>query len=151
MGVTPMHRWLVAAKPEEGSMAFEFKKRESVRKAVGRLGRKGIEKALCSLDHCDRLEAVHNVRKDIKQLRALLRLVHRAMPRSEYRRHSGTLRKAAGHLAAARDAHVKLNALRNLIDHFQRELAPRSFKKIKAILAADCRKQHLLASLEQLS
>jgi CHAD domain-containing protein len=123
-------------------MAFEFKKKESVRKTVKRIGRKGIEKALCSLGHCDRLEAVHEVRKDIKQLRALLRLVRRGMPRSECRRYSDTLREAAGHLAAARDAHVKLNALRNLIDHFQRELAPRSFQRIKAILSADCHKQH---------
>jgi len=123
-------------------MAFEFKKKESVRKAVRRLGRKGIEKALCSLEPCDRLESVHVARKDIKQLRALLRLVRSAMPRSKYRRYSDTLREAAGHLAAARDAHVKLNALRNLSAHFQGKLAPRSFQKIKAILAADCRKQH---------
>jgi CHAD domain-containing protein len=122
-------------------MAFEFKKEESVRKGMRRLGRKRIEKALCSLEHCNRLEAVHEVRKDIKELRALLRLVRKATPRSEYRRYSDTLREAAGHLATARDAHVKLNALRNLIAHFQRELAPRSFQKIKAMLAQDCRKQ----------
>lgn len=122
-------------------MAFEFKKKESVRKAVRRLGRKSIEKALCSLELCDRLEAVHEIRKDIKELRALLRLVRKATPRCEYRRYSDTLREAAGYLAAARDAHVKLNALRNLTAQFQRELAPRSLQTIKTILATNCRKQ----------
>lgn len=84
-----------------GSMAFEFKKKESVRKAIKRLGRKRIEKAIGDLKRCERLDAVHEVRKEIKQLRALLRLVRGAVSRPEYRRFTDTLREAAGLLAAA--------------------------------------------------
>ncbi len=127
-------------------MAIEFKKKESVRKAVKRLGRRHIDKALEELAHCERLEAVHGVRKRIKALRALLRLVRAAMASSDYRRCTETLREAARHLGAARDAHVKVNALAALATHFKPELAARSFHQIKAILIADCRKQQAALS-----
>ena len=122
-------------------MAFEFKKKESVRKAVQRLGRKRIEKALEKLKRCRRLDAVHEVRKEIKQLRALLRLVRGAMPGTKYRQYTATLREAAGHLAAARDAQVKVSALAGLVAQFKGELPPGSFGQIKAILTANCREQ----------
>jgi CHAD domain-containing protein len=122
-------------------MSFEFKRKQSVQKAVRRLGARRIDKSLCALKHCDRLEAVHSVRKDIKQLRALLRLVRDGIPRSDYRRQIEVLRKAASLLAAARDAHVKVNALAGLTRHFHQELAPRSFRKIKSALSADCERR----------
>ena len=122
-------------------MAFEFKKKESVRKAVKRLGRKRIEKALCELKHCERLEAVHEVRKEIKQLRALLRLVRAAMAQSDYHHCSDLLRETAAHLAAARDAYVKVSALVDLIAHFKSELSSHSFDKIKRGLSKNCRIQ----------
>jgi CHAD domain-containing protein len=119
-------------------MAFTFKKNKSVRRSVKRLARKRISRALEHLEDCDKLEAVHEVRKDIKQLRALLRLVRAAMPKSQYRCCSRVLRKAAGELGAARDAHVKVNALAELIKHYKKELPPRAFVNIKKVLAADC-------------
>jgi CHAD domain-containing protein len=122
-------------------MAFQFKRKESVRKAVRRLAQRGIEKALRDLAHCGRIEAVHEVRKEIKQLRALLRLVCAAMDESDYRRYSKRLREAARLLAAARDAWVRVNALAGLTGHFKQELAPRPFRQIRGILAADCRKE----------
>ncbi len=122
-------------------MALEFKKKESVRNAVKRLGRRHVDKALHELAHCERLEAVHEVRKRIKALRALLRLVRPTMASSDYRRCADTLREAARHLGAARDAHVKVNALAALAHHFKQELAPRSFHQIRAVLTADCRQE----------
>jgi hypothetical protein len=59
----------------KGRMAFALKKKESVPKGVRRLGQRQVKKALEDLEHCDRLEAVHEIRKKIKELRALLRLV----------------------------------------------------------------------------
>ncbi len=127
-------------------MAFELKKKESVCKAVRRLGRKRIEKALGHLECCERLDAVHEVRKEIKQLRALLRLVRGAMARSDYRPCAGTLREAAGHLGAARDAHVKVNALTDLTAHFKPELSPHPFEETKRLLSANCRQQQTALS-----
>jgi CHAD domain-containing protein len=131
-------------------MAFEFRKKESVRKAVKRLGRREINKALRALEHCDQLEPVHEVRTDIKRLRALLRLVRPALRRADYRRCSNTLRKAAGCLAPARDAHVKVNALGELIRHFTRQLPPCPFPRITLILAEDCRNERARLSKERL-
>ncbi len=127
-------------------MAFELKKKESVCKAVKRLGRKRIEKALSDLQRCERLDAVHGVRKEIKQLRALLRLVRGALAQSDYRKCSDTLREAAGHLGAARDAHVKVNALTDLIAHFKTELSPSSFDEIKRLLRTNCQQQQSVLS-----
>jgi CHAD domain-containing protein len=127
--------------PVEKGMGFEFKKTESVRKAIKRLGRRQVEKALCALEHCEKLEGVHEVRKDIKQLRAFLRLMCTGLSRTDYRRCSKTLKEAADHLAAARDAQVKLNALVDLTGRFKQELAPRAFHEIKGVLATACRTQ----------
>src|ERR1041385_7814424 len=120
-------------------MAFEFKRKESARKAVKRLGCQQLEKALADLKHCKKLEAVHEIRKKIKALRALLRLVRDAVPRSDYRACCKSLREAADHLSEARDAHVKVNALKYLVAHFRSELGPRPFREIQSVLAADCR------------
>ena len=79
-------------------MAFCLKRREPVAKAVRRLGRKRMEKALASLEHCDEVTAVHSVRKDIKQTRGLLRLVRPQLDKEEYSRHIKLLRKAARRL-----------------------------------------------------
>lgn len=122
-------------------MALHFKRKESVLKGVRRIARRRTEKALEALRHCERLEAVHNVRKEIKQLRALLRLTHDAMPCSDYRRCSSELRGVARCLASARDAHVKVSALEHLAHHFKNELASRPFQQIKHLLVEDCRKE----------
>lgn len=121
-------------------MAFEFKRKESVRKGLRRLGRRRAEKALDHLEHCERLEAVHEVRKEIKRLRALLRLVRPGMTRSEYRSCTNTLREAAAQLGPARDAHVRVNALADLSRHFQHELSAHPFSHIRQMLAANRRK-----------
>jgi CHAD domain-containing protein len=122
-------------------MALKFKKKASIRKNVKRLGQRLIKKSLDELKQGDQLEAVHEVRKRIKQLRALLRLVRGAMSRGDYRCLSRALREIAKPLGPARDARVKVEALADLIDHFREELAPRSFRQVKQVFAGDCRRQ----------
>ena len=125
-------------------MAFELKKKESLRKGFKRLGRRQIDKALHSLGHCDRLEAVHEVRKEIKRLRALLRLLRSALAGAG--RCTDLLRCAAGQLAAARDAHVRLSAVADLRNQFKQELSSRPFAHIEGVLEADCRREQARAS-----
>jgi len=55
-------------------MALEIKRKETVRQALRRIGPRLTGKALTALRDCDTLDAVHEVRKNIKQSRALLRL-----------------------------------------------------------------------------
>lgn len=120
-------------------MAFEFKRKRSVRKNFKKLGRNRVKRALKSLQHSERLDAVHEVRKSIKELRALLRLMRASLSSADYERCAITLREAANQLGPARDAHVKLQALGELRGHFEREVKPRSFHQLSSALSANCR------------
>jgi len=122
-------------------MGFEFKRRESVRQALKRCGQKRSEQASRTLADCARTEAVHEVRKNIKQLRALLRLVRSAMKQSDYKGCSELLREAAGCLAAARDTHVTLSALDGLAGQLESQVSPPSFRVLKNTLATDCHRR----------
>ena len=59
-------------------------------------------------------ESVHNARKDIKKLRALLRLVRGEIGKSVYREENDALRSAAAELAGSRDADVLVVTLDGL-------------------------------------
>ena len=59
-------------------------------------------------------EAVHNARKDIKKLRALLRLVRGELGTDAYRRENDAFRAAAAELAGTRDADVLVATLDGL-------------------------------------
>lgn len=119
-------------------MAFHFKKKESPTKAARRLSRERIGKALAHLQKCDRLEAVHSVRKEIKKVRATLELVRERIDEDAYRKYEKTLRVAAKHLRDARDAHVRPRTLEQLTVHFKGRLPARPFVEIKKALRQNC-------------
>ena len=118
-------------------MAFCFKRKQSVAKAVRRLGRTRIEAALGCLADCRQTEAIHSVRKEIKKVRAVLRLIRGRISNKDYRRLNKELRKAAGHLSVVRDAHVRSETLNELTVHFRSQLGPRSLRHLRAVLRAD--------------
>jgi CHAD domain-containing protein len=120
-------------------MAFKFKKKESVAKAVQRLSSGCVEKALECFQKSDQLDGIHSARKEIKKMRALLRMIRREIGEKSYRKRARYLEKAAKHLAAPRDAHVKIQTIETLTDHFKEELSAHSFKKIRAALRRGCR------------
>jgi CHAD domain-containing protein len=115
-------------------MAFCFKRKEPVSRAIRRLGRERIKEALECLDDCRRGEAIHCARKEIKKVRAVLRLVRTKIPKKDFRRLIRLLREAADHLAAPRDALVKANTLRDLARHFKEQLSPGAFRHVRAKL-----------------
>src|SRR5688572_16978495 len=115
-------------------MAFCFKKGESVSKAVRRLSRRRIENALECLKDCDQAEAIHCARKDIKRVRAVIRLVRTKIRKKECRRITGLLREAANELAAPRDPYVTAMTVRNLARHFKGQLAPGAPRHVRAEL-----------------
>lgn len=122
-------------------MPFRFKKKESVAKAVRRLCCERLDDALETLDRSAKLQAVHNVRKEIKKLRSILRLIRRDIGKNIYSRQTRALRQAANLLTDFRDAQVKLNAFDGLVKHFSRKLPSHSFPEIKAALQQNCRAQ----------
>jgi hypothetical protein len=67
--------------------------------------------------------AVHETRKALKRLRALVRLLEHELGANAYARESATLREVAAHLSAARDAAVMLSTLDALIKRHPRKLA----------------------------
>ena len=70
--------------------------------------------------------AVHDTRKALKRLRALLRLIRRDLGESAYLREDAVLREASLRLAGAREAHVMLATLDGLLDRHPRGLARRT-------------------------
>lgn len=119
-------------------MAFELKRKESTTKAFRRLCAGRVEAALEYIKECDTLDAVHNVRKEIKKLRALLRLARAGMRRRDCEAAMRDLKKAAQHFGPARDAHVTYQALGLLSEHFKGQLDPRQFADFKPILRRPC-------------
>ena len=123
-------------------MPFRFKRKESVRKAVRRLWCERLDDALGFVENGNnggRFEAVHDVRKEIKKMRAILRLVRAGIGKAAYGEHTDALRSAADRMTALRDAEVKLGAFDDLVKYFKRKLAPQPFPQIKAALRKNCR------------
>src|SRR5258708_3938354 len=115
-------------------MAYCFTRKESVAKAVRRVGCERNEDALECLKKCRDSGAIHCVRKDIKKVRAVLRLVRTEVPKKSYRRQIKLLREAANQLTAPRDAYVKAAALKDLSHHFKGQLAPGAWHPIRAAM-----------------
>ena len=80
--------------------------------------------AIGRLDHAedqlagdgDPAEAVHEARKDLKKLRAVLRLLRSRVGKQLYRRENTDFRDTARLLATSRDAQVHLDTLDALVD-----------------------------------
>jgi CHAD domain-containing protein len=106
-------------------MAFRIKRKETAEEAVRRLSAELIDDALENLSHSGQPAAVHAVRKDIKKLRAVLRLVRVEIGEGNYREQTTALRKAARLLAAPRDAFVVSQVLNKLEDDFKDQIRER--------------------------
>jgi hypothetical protein len=83
-------------------------------------------------------KAVHETRKSLKRLRALLRLLKEHLEEQTYARESTVLRDAARHLASARDAEVMVHTLDGLVGRQPRKLASRrGVKRLRAKLVVE--------------
>ena len=115
-------------------MGFCFKRKESVQKAINRLGRERMAHALKALKDCRQAEAIHRVRKDIKKARALLVMVRSDIEGKMFRRQIKALREAAGLLSDLRDAFVVTSALKTLSSHFTHQLAGHAIDQLRGPL-----------------
>ncbi|HXB15781.1 MAG TPA: CHAD domain-containing protein [Solirubrobacteraceae bacterium] len=83
-------------------------------------------------------KAVHETRKAIKRLRAIVRLLEGELGRDGCAREQTTLRTAAAHLAGARDAEVMLSTVDALVSRSPRRLAGRTgIAKLRRHLEAE--------------
>jgi CHAD domain-containing protein len=98
------------------SRAYRLRRKEDPAAGVRRIAYGRIDDALDHAhDHdADPVGSVHEVRKDLKKLRSLLRLVRPSIPTKIYRRENARFRDLGRELAGARDAEVKLQTLEGL-------------------------------------
>ena len=109
---------------------------ESLAAGMRRLARRHLDAACRHLDqNPDTRKAVHEARKSLKKLRALLRLLAPELGRECYRREMRAFRDAGRLLAPLRDAEVRLHTLDALME--RSGLAAKDFKTIRSGLEAD--------------
>lgn len=96
-------------------MAFRFKLGEPFDEGVRRIADEQIERAQNLLkEPGDHAVTIHETRKSLKRLRALLRLVRPAMGEAAFRDENAKLRDIGLSLSGARDRHVLLETLNKL-------------------------------------
>jgi CHAD domain-containing protein len=105
------------------SRAFRLERDEAIPEGVRRIARGRIDHAIDALADASE-EGVHDARKDMKKLRALLRLVRGEVGEEVFQREAGTFRDAARELSGVRDADVMLATLAQLEERYQAEVGP---------------------------
>src|SRR5262245_58184961 len=99
------------------SRTYRLKSGEPVREGIARIARGRIDHAVDELSGKSGStpeESVHEARKDMKKLRALLRLVRGELGNEDYRRENSCFRDASARLSGVRDADVMLARLADL-------------------------------------
>jgi CHAD domain-containing protein len=102
-------------------MAFRFDLHETFQKAIPRLARERIDRVIESLSEKPHPGAVsiHDARKDLKSLRALLRLVRGSIDKGARLRENVLFREAGRSLSIVRDPQALLEVLENLTERLQ--------------------------------
>jgi CYTH domain-containing protein/CHAD domain-containing protein len=102
------------------SKTYRLKRKEGAADGLRRIARGRIEKATERLDQVgdeELAEAIHGARKDLKKVRAVLRLLRKELGKKRFKAENRRYRDAARLLAESRDAEVKLETLAALGDH----------------------------------
>lgn len=93
-------------------MAFRFRLDEPIEKGFRRIGAEQIERARLQLKaNADAAAEVHEARKCMKRIRALLRLARDGLGEAVFRAENARFRDIAGSLASARDDYVLLETI----------------------------------------
>jgi CHAD domain-containing protein len=110
-------------------MAFRFDSRETFIKAIPRIARERIDRVIESLSEKPRPggESIHEARKNLKSLRALLRLARGSIDDGLRQRENIFFRDAGRSLSTVRDPQALLEAL----DHFGERHPTHSGPKLK--------------------
>lgn len=118
-------------------MPFRLRKKESISAAVRRMAREEIDKAIDELKEVatGKPSGLHESRKRIKKLRALVRLVAARLDRSA-KHVIQLLREAAGPLSGARDAQAMVEAFDVLMQTALTPEEARDFAPVREVLIA---------------
>jgi len=118
-------------------MAYHLKRSESVPEGIRRIAREEIESAADQLskEHRDRDEAIHEARKSIKKVRAVLRLVHPELGDTYYQETS-YLCDVGRKLSLFRDAGAVIEILDSLEQKYRNRLIASTIESIRRGLLA---------------
>lgn len=127
------------------SPSYEMAGHERLGPALRRATLAEFGAAVRSLATDDVQLAVHEARKSMKRLRAMLRLVRDEIGDDVYRRENATLRDTARIIAPVRDGQVAVSVVRDLAARFDGQLAPRALSGLDQALSA--RREETVARL----
>jgi CHAD domain-containing protein len=118
-------------------MSYRFHGHEKVSDGIVRIAAEQFERIrTLRRGHIAGGERVHEIRKAIKKLRALLRLVRKNLPEHFFQRGNRSLRETGRALAPLRDAHVLAHTAGRLSRRFGRQ-APTQFAAARKLMAAE--------------
>lgn len=111
-------------------MAYRFKIGEDLEAGLRRLGAEQIDRAISQLEGVETGAAVHETRKSIKRIRALLRLVRDGIGEAAYKRENARFGDIGRMLSSSRDQTViRATADRLAAEHPQAAAALRALKR----------------------
>lgn len=126
-------------------MTYQLKTQESLSEAIKRIVRQEIERSIEDLSDTDDSnldEAVHQVRKRLKKIRAAIRLIRDRLGESNYKQENIRFRDLARNLTYLRDSKVQIKTLDDLSAFFADLVTPEAFNNIRQNLEADYRREH---------
>ena len=131
--------------------AFKLKKKESAKKGIRRVAHDRAEDAVGLLrdEEADPIEAVHEARKDLKKLRATLKLVRPLIGDKTYGRENARFRDAGRALSDVRDAQVRAQTIDALAKRFSDDPPPGGWWTLRALLVDDASGNGALESLRE--
>jgi CHAD domain-containing protein len=91
-------------------VSYRIEKEELLAIGLARIAAEEIDLAISELDRRDHGEAIHNARKALKRLRALLRAIRVAFP-EKFRAENRYIAEIGRKISPLRDIHVQLHAL----------------------------------------
>ncbi|ACB54511.1 unknown [Crocosphaera subtropica ATCC 51142] len=130
---------------QDYSMTYRLKGQESIPRGIKRIAQEQREKAIVELTDTDKLgidEAVHQARKRLKKIRAVLRLVRNHLQSETYKQENTHLRDLGRSLANLRDRKVLIETLDNLTTHFADTVTPMTFTDIRRELQVDYHREY---------
>ena len=129
-----------AERAEARKQNFRLEPEEPAKKGISRVARGELDLTIGLLKGGPNgdggPESVHEARKALKRLRALLRVSRPAFEESRYRRENVTFRDAGRELSDARDAQVMLDTFDSLLDPVRGEVPSGSWQRLRAELQA---------------
>jgi CHAD domain-containing protein len=130
-------------------MSYRFRKKPLVRE-VRRVAREELEgtlKELLTVNDQARSTAVHEARKHLKKVRALIRLLRPATGKAFCKGENSAMRKAAQRMSSIRDSHVRVQTIKKLIEKSGKRRTPAAFARVQA--AMDARLRQVLEESEK--